>query len=261
MHVGRHPRIAHGPQQNRVKIAVKHFHRIRRQRRPVFQIPVRAPVKFGQLYFPRPRRSRGLQHLHRLRDHFLANSVARNHRNPLRLAMPIRTQFRPHLSQRPHNLRLSRRLRSRTPPRPLPAPSLRLPRHVNRRCLRFHFHKAFSYAPIISAFVLISSPLPDLHKISHSHFGSVSFHRLSSPTRTVTRPIKKVKFESRCQQLPRPPSTRPALRQPFPHAPSALGHHPEERLSRRRTSPRFWWRIVTRQQLREILRRTNRSSG
>ena len=51
MYVRRHARVAHGAQQNRVEVAVKHFHRAARQGCAIAQIPIRAPIELGHFDF------------------------------------------------------------------------------------------------------------------------------------------------------------------------------------------------------------------
>ena len=77
MDVRRHPRIAERPDQNRVEIARQHRKAIGRNGGLVGEIAVRSPIEMGQ----RQIGANGLEHPHRLRNHFFADAVAGNYRN------------------------------------------------------------------------------------------------------------------------------------------------------------------------------------
>src|SRR5215469_9292359 len=48
MHIGGDSRIAHGSEQNRIEVAMKHLHGITRQSCPIPKVAVRAPIEFRQ---------------------------------------------------------------------------------------------------------------------------------------------------------------------------------------------------------------------
>ncbi len=74
VNVGLHARIAECADQDRVEIAAEHGEAVGRNGGLVAQIAVGAPVEIGELHG----RARGLNHVYRLRNHFLADAVARD---------------------------------------------------------------------------------------------------------------------------------------------------------------------------------------
>ena len=70
--VGLDPRIAEGADQNGIEVAAEHGKAVGRHGDLITQVAIGAPVEVGQLNIG----AGGLNHLHRLRDDFLADAVA-----------------------------------------------------------------------------------------------------------------------------------------------------------------------------------------
>src|SRR6266704_3852413 len=81
MAIRRHARIAHGAEENSVKIAPEHLHRARRQRGGVAQEALRAPIKLHEFRLALGFGDGGAKNPHGFRYDFPADAVARNDRN------------------------------------------------------------------------------------------------------------------------------------------------------------------------------------